>query len=444
MTALGPRPRLLPIAPHPAPARRALPVIGETRPVDERWRPNYAVWEITLACDLACRHCGSRAGRARPDELTTEECLDLVDQMADLGVKEVTMIGGEAYLREDWLDIARHVRKRGMICTVTTGGRGLTRDRVFAAKEAGIQAFSVSVDGLRESHDALRAAQGSHEAALAALSYIKESGLRSSVNTQINRPNIREIPEAFAMLLDLGIKAWQVQITTAMGRAGDEPEILLEPYQMIEVLPLVTRMKRLAQKRGVTVWPGNNIGYFGPNEDELRGNWPGGHRGSCGAGRRTLGIEANGDIKGCPSLPSSDYVGGNVRDAKLRAIWEGTKELRFMRDHKKEELSGFCATCYYADECKGGCQWTSHVLRGFRGDNPYCHHRTIELLQRGVRERIRKVVAAPGEPFDYSRFETFEEPWPEDERKMAEAIVATNEGWLPISAPSAPRSSSAA
>ena len=40
---------------------------------------------MTLACDLACRHCGSRAGRARPDELTTAEALNLVDQMADLG-----------------------------------------------------------------------------------------------------------------------------------------------------------------------------------------------------------------------------------------------------------------------------------------------------------------------------------------------------------------------
>ena len=81
----------------------------------------YAVWEITLRCDLACHHCGSRAGRARPDELSTEECLDLVRQMADLGVKEVTLIGGEAYLRDDWIEIARAVVQSGMTCTVTTG-----------------------------------------------------------------------------------------------------------------------------------------------------------------------------------------------------------------------------------------------------------------------------------------------------------------------------------
>jgi hypothetical protein len=68
---LGPRPRALPIAPTAEPARRSLPLAGASRDVDRHWRPVYAVWEVTLACDLACRHCGSRAGRARPDELTT-------------------------------------------------------------------------------------------------------------------------------------------------------------------------------------------------------------------------------------------------------------------------------------------------------------------------------------------------------------------------------------
>src|SRR5215207_8579766 len=86
------RPKVgLPIAPVAVPGRRHLPLAEHARPIDHKYRPIYAVWEITLACDLACRHCGSRAGRARPDELTTAEALDLVDQLAVLGVKEVTL-----------------------------------------------------------------------------------------------------------------------------------------------------------------------------------------------------------------------------------------------------------------------------------------------------------------------------------------------------------------
>src|SRR5262245_41154647 len=89
----APRPRRA--VPLIQPGKRHLPLADEARPVDQRVRPLYAVWEITLRCDLACRHCGSRAAHARPDELSTAECLDLVRQMAELGVREVTIIGGE-------------------------------------------------------------------------------------------------------------------------------------------------------------------------------------------------------------------------------------------------------------------------------------------------------------------------------------------------------------
>src|SRR4051812_28331562 len=110
--------------------RRDLPLVAEggklrlpllaPREEDALVRPIYAVWEVTLACDLACRHCGSRAGRARPDELTSDECFDLVDQLAELGCREVILIGGEAYLRDDCWDIVRRIRARGMQPLMTT------------------------------------------------------------------------------------------------------------------------------------------------------------------------------------------------------------------------------------------------------------------------------------------------------------------------------------
>ena len=153
--SLGDRPRSLPIAPQALPAKRRLPLADEVRPQDGV-RPIYAVWEITLACDLACRHCGSRAGKARPDELSTEECLDLVRQMKELGVFEVTLIGGEAYLRRDWLEIIREIRAQGMDCTMQSGGLNLTEERIKDAVDAGLQGLGVSIDGLREVHDKRR------------------------------------------------------------------------------------------------------------------------------------------------------------------------------------------------------------------------------------------------------------------------------------------------
>ncbi len=318
---LGPRTRSLPIAPTAAPARTRLPLASDVSVADTRWRPVYAVWEITLQCDLACRHCGSRAGRERPDELSTREALNLVDQMADLGVREVTVIGGEAYLRDDWTEIVRAVRARGMACTMTTGARGMTAGRAAAAKEAGLQSASVSIDGLRRTHDHLRGVEGSFDAALAGVAHLQDAGIPVAANTQINRVNLREIPDVVELLIASKIRAWQMQLTVAMGRAADENNLLLEPYQMLEAVPMLARAKRRTDEAKIRFWAGNNIGYFGPHESDLRASYSTGHMGACGAGRTTLGIEANGDIKGCPSLPSSDYVGGNLREHSLKDIW---------------------------------------------------------------------------------------------------------------------------
>lgn len=132
----------------------------------------------------------------------------------------------------------------------------------------------------------------------------------------------------------------------------------------------------------------------------------------------------------CPSLPSRAYVGGNVRDAPLEAIWERADALRFTRDRTSHELWGFCGTCYYADECLGGCSWTAHVLFGRRGNNPYCHHRALELLDEGLRERVVQVLAPEGQPFDHGHFDCVLEPWPASELVAARRLAETGEGFL--------------
>jgi radical SAM protein with 4Fe4S-binding SPASM domain len=123
-----------------------------------------------------------------------------------------------------------------------------------------------------------------------------------------------------------------------------------------------------------------------------------------------IGLEADGTIKGCPSLPTSPYGGGNIRTMSLEKLWRTSKPLAFNRTRTITDLWGFCRTCYYADICRGGCTWTTHVLFGKPGNNPYCHYRCLELAKRGLRERIRKTAPAPGRPFDFGQFELIVEP----------------------------------
>ena len=389
---------------------RAYPALNDERASDATVKPFIAVWEITLRCDLACRHCGSRAGAARPDELSTREALDLVRQLADLGTREVALIGGEAYLRDDWLDIIRAVRARGMQATMTTGGRGLDATRARGAKDAGLHSASVSIDGIEETHDRLRGARGSHRAALAAMANLRDVGIPFGANTQINRLSAGELGEVLETIARAGAKSWQIQLTVAMGRAVDEPDVLLQPYDLLEVFPMLDVLSIRARELGVNLAVGNNIGYFGPHETALRGRRPRGHSTGCGAGRVTMGIEADGTIKGCPSLGTARWAGGNIRETPLAEIWRRATPLRYTRDRTIADLWGFCASCYYADTCRAGCTWTSDVLFGRPGNNPYCHHRALELDARGLRERLVRVEEAPNAPFDTGRFELVVEP----------------------------------
>jgi radical SAM protein with 4Fe4S-binding SPASM domain len=121
-----------------------------------------------------------------------------------------------------------------------------------------------------------------------------------------------------------------------------------------------------------------------------------------------MGIESDGTIKGCPSLATSVYARGNVRDMSVERLWKLITRGVGMTP-ERATLWGFCADCYYADVCGGGCTWTAHSLLGAAGNNPFCHHRALTLAARGRRERIVKVEDAPNESFAVGRFALVEE-----------------------------------
>ncbi len=409
----APRPRRsLPLAARPVASRVQLPLADESRAVDRTMRPIYAVWELTLACDLACRHCGSRAGVARDDELTTSEARDLVRQMAALGVREVALIGGEVYLHPGWTEVVAEIRRCGMQSTMVTGGRGMTPEVAAEARRAGVQSIAVSIDGLEETHDRLRALDGSHAAALTALRNCRAAGLPVALNTQVNRLNLGELEAVADVLFEVGAHGWQVQLTVPAGRAADEPAVILQPYDLLELFPRLAALKERCDRGRIKMMAGNNVGYYGPYEHLLRSYCHDRHGDSCSAGRSGLGIEANGDIKGCPSLPTAKWVGGNVRANTLERIWERSQPLRHMRDRTRDELWGYCAECYYGDDCKGGCTWMATSLFDRPGNNPYCHHRALEMQARGKRERVVRVEEAPGLSFDCARWDLVVEDLP--------------------------------
>ncbi len=144
-------------------------------------RSCYAVWEITLKCNLACNHCGSRAGDARVNELSTAEALDLV---------------------------AEEINRCGMICSMTTGGYGISRTIAERMKQAGINQVSISVDGMKHTHDRLRGTIGSWTYAFKSMQHLNAVGIPFGANTQVNRHSAPEFPRLYEALVDAGAKDW--------------------------------------------------------------------------------------------------------------------------------------------------------------------------------------------------------------------------------------------
>jgi radical SAM protein with 4Fe4S-binding SPASM domain len=374
--------------------------------------PRYVVWELTLACDERCTHCGSRAAEARASELSTAEAIEVVRELAALGTAEVSLIGGEAYLHPGFLDVLAALRAAGIASNLTTGGRGITAELAAAAAEAGLKAASVSIDGLEPTHDLLRATRGGFRAARDAISHLRAAGVPVGCNTTLNRLNVGELESLYKELKAAGIRGWQVQLMAALGRAADRPQLLLQPWEVLDLVPRIARLKESAYQDGILLQPGNNVGYFSRDERLLRSIEPSGrdHWQGCQAGRFVMGIESDGAVKGCPSLQTDTYVGGNVRKGSLRALWEETPELNFTRRRTKEDLWGFCRECPFAETCLGGCTFTAHALFGRPGNNPYCHFRAKTLAERGLRERLVQRARAPGRPFDNAIFELVVEP----------------------------------
>ena len=397
-----------PPKPSPAPeSRRRLNVLSGD------YFPAYVVWELTLACDHACAHCGSRGAVARAGELSTAEALQVADELAALGTREIVLIGGEAYLHEGFYEITRRLKARGVNPIVTTGGWGITEEVAAQMAAAGVHRVSVSIDGLEAQHDRIRAKRGSFQQCLRALEWIKRAGMIPQANTNFNRVNFGDLEELYLLLLQRGVKSWQVQITSPLGRAADRPQMLLQPYDLLDLMPRLARIKARGHAEGMLVTAGNNLGYFGPEESLLRSVTPENkdHWAGCQAGRFVMGIESDGAVKGCPSLQTKSYVGGRYREARahserpIESIWRESPELAFARSRSRADLWGYCAECPLAETCLGGCSFTAHSFFGRPGNNPMCHFRAIQHKKRGLRERLVRRARAPGEPFDHAFFE---------------------------------------
>nr|MCR4927941.1 radical SAM protein [Lachnospiraceae bacterium] len=227
------------------------------------------VWEITLACCFSCKYCGSAGGRARENELTTAECLDVADQLKELGCRRVSMIGGEVFMRRDWKQIVKRLTDNGIRVNIITNGFLFREEQIKDLKDVRIESISISIDGPKAVHDKYRQ-EGSFDRAALAMETLLSSGIPVSVISTLNGENVKYLEEMFKFLRKYSIYAWQLQACSPMGNAATGG--IDYRFDMQDVINFVTsHMYEAPFAMGVA----DNIGYFTEAEGSIRGNLSG-------------------------------------------------------------------------------------------------------------------------------------------------------------------------
>lgn len=325
--------------------------------------PVNLTWEVTFACNLRCRHCLSASAEPAPDELTTAEALDLVEQLHADGVFQVNFGGGEPFIRPDFEEILDACHARGIMTCISTNGTLLDTARVERLARTRLVAIQVSLDGARkETCDAIRG-DGVFDKAVKAIKLLAASSIPTSINTVLTTQNADEIPAMYELAQDLGVSL-RVSRFRPSGRGADNwEELRPNPAQLLAFSDW------LANSGDVRT----GDSFFSLTNQERQGLG----LNLCGAAKLTCCVGPTGNMHPCAFLQSERFKAGSLRDSTFQEIWDDSEiyaSFRSLRIHS-------CEDCQRFDQCHGGCPAVAyHLKNDIEGGDPECLERCVTSI----------------------------------------------------------------
>lgn len=325
-------------------------------------------WELTLRCNLRCRHCGSTAGQPRANELSTEEALALCEQFPELLVQEVDFTGGEPWLRPDLPIIANKLKSLGINTNILTHGTGYSANDIDQLKKVGISGAGISLDGLQGTHDYIRRSEGAFASVMNTIQLLQAAEVPFNVITTVNAKNIGELKDLYEKLAMAGVRHWRLQAIIPMGRVKEAPELQISEHEFKQLGLFIQQQNSMATQDSTKIICSDGLQYVVPSDKPWLG---------CGAGIVACGITADGKIKGCLSMPD-ELIEGDLRTTSLWDIWFDPGSFSYNRNFVETDLGSNCATCDKGKECKGGCSSSSYVTTKSFHNDPFCFKRITD------------------------------------------------------------------
>lgn len=339
------------------------------------YKLNTVVWEITLQCNLNCLHCGSKANieTKRHNELTTAEALSLVEQLAEINCRRVILSGGEPFMRQDWAVLGQRVKDLGMRLGYISNGFAINDKTLDLIIQLAPHSMSFSIDGSNaKTHDYIRGKNGVFDHVVDVIKKLISRGQFVSIVSSIHKGNFTELPGILDLLIECGVGAWQIQTATPMGRMPRD--LVLDENEYYQLAEFIAD-HRDRYKNIIKIAEADCIGYYSEKLSHKleKPNWQG-----CQAGLQVLGIESDGGIKGCLSFHGyedgdyDDLIEGNIREKRLKDIWNDPEKFKYNRRFELSMLSGICKDCKYGPICRGGCSENAFGFTGSVTGSPFC------------------------------------------------------------------------
>jgi heme b synthase len=337
--------------------------------------PHLIAWEITRTCNLYCAHCRASAGRRFYEgELSTAECLEVIDSILEVGRPILILSGGEPLLRKDFFTLARYAVGKGLRVVAGSNGTEVTPEVALEMKQVPISRLAISIDFPTPSlQDSFRGLPGAFQAAIKGIEYATKAGVEVQLNSTITTQNVTCLEQLLALSLELGVVAFHpfLLVPTGRGKELEKEELPAEEYERVlnwiydkqaELEGRITmkptcapHYMRVARQRG---WVSPSKGDGGGMNRFTRG---------CLVGSGFCFISHRGQVQGCGYL---DRVAGNVREQSFGQIWWHSPLFQELRD--LDRLKGKCGLCEFKKVC-GGCRARAYELTGdYLAEEPYC------------------------------------------------------------------------
>jgi radical SAM protein with 4Fe4S-binding SPASM domain len=349
------------------------------------------VWlELTRKCNLTCEHCYIDAGHARAREMSTERWIELIDEMANMGVWAVAFTGGEPTLHKDFAKLVKHSRSRDLLVGIATHGMFLTNELLAELPREGV-IVSVSIDDL---HTGPRGAPDPTSAAKASIIRAQEYGFLTNVMANTHRRNIDKLEDLIQWATDHGTSVRSVPMSP-IGRGK------LHPYleNTVEDVPKAAEfwMKECEWEHEYHTHAGLCVGSifnYGLSLAYMTRR--------CSSGRYLCYVAADGTVFPCTMCAGEDiFASGSVAGRSFADVWRSDWPIR---ERSWSDFAAECEGCPINDDefyCASRCPAMSHARHGRLdkcGASPFeiasAEYRT-KMLNRTATGRSSNIFVRP-------------------------------------------------